>query len=34
MLLFARTIYEERVLTRAFPEYAAYRVRVKRFGFI
>ncbi len=29
-----RSIYEERVLGEAFPEYAQYRARVKRFGFI
>jgi protein-S-isoprenylcysteine O-methyltransferase Ste14 len=29
-----RTIFEERILTEAFPEYAAYRTRVKRFGVI
>ena len=29
-----RTVFEERVLTEAFPEYADYRGRVKRFGFI
>jgi len=26
-----RSLYEERVLTRAFPEYVAYRARTKRF---
>lgn len=29
-----RTVFEERVLTEAFPEYADYRRRVKRFGII
>jgi protein-S-isoprenylcysteine O-methyltransferase Ste14 len=29
-----RTVFEERVLADAFPEYAAYRMRVKRFGII
>jgi protein-S-isoprenylcysteine O-methyltransferase Ste14 len=29
-----RTICEERVLTDAYPEYARYRMRVKRFGLI
>jgi protein-S-isoprenylcysteine O-methyltransferase Ste14 len=29
-----RTIFEERILTEAFPEYAVYRTRVKRFGVI
>ena len=30
----ARTVFEERVLAKAYPEYAAYRARVKRFGVI
>ena len=30
----ARTIFEERVLTDAYPEYASYRARVKRFGIL
>ena len=30
----ARTVFEERVLTDAYPEYAVYRARVKRFGLI
>ena len=30
----ARTMFEERVLAEAFPEYADYRRRVKRFGVI
>jgi protein-S-isoprenylcysteine O-methyltransferase Ste14 len=30
-LLYWRTIFEERVLTRAYPEYAAYRARTWRF---
>ena len=29
-----RSIFEERVLLAQYPEYAAYRVRVKRFGII
>jgi protein-S-isoprenylcysteine O-methyltransferase Ste14 len=29
-----RTIFEERVLGQAYPEYARYRARVKRFGLI
>jgi protein-S-isoprenylcysteine O-methyltransferase Ste14 len=29
-----RTIFEERVLVAAYPEYAGYRARVKRFGVI
>lgn len=29
-----RTIFEERVLSDAYPEYAQYRTRVKRFGVI
>lgn len=29
-----RTVFEERVLGEAFPEYADYKARVKRFGFI
>jgi protein-S-isoprenylcysteine O-methyltransferase Ste14 len=29
-----RTVFEERVLAEAYPEYAAYRARVKRFGVI
>ena len=29
-----RTIFEERVLAAAYPEYAGYRARVKRFGII
>lgn len=29
-----RTLFEEKVLGEAFPEYAGYRTRVKRFGFI
>ena len=29
-----RTIFEERVLSEAYPEYAGYRARVKRFGLI
>ena len=33
-LQFMRTVYEERVLSAAFAEYAGYRARVKRFGLI
>jgi protein-S-isoprenylcysteine O-methyltransferase Ste14 len=29
-----RTLFEERVLIAAYPEYAGYRARVKRFGLI
>ena len=29
-----RTVFEERVLAAAYPEYAGYRARVKRFGII
>jgi protein-S-isoprenylcysteine O-methyltransferase Ste14 len=29
-----RSLFEERVLGEAFPEYADYRTRVKRFGFV
>jgi protein-S-isoprenylcysteine O-methyltransferase Ste14 len=29
-----RSVFEERVLTEAFPDYAEYRTRVKRFGFV
>jgi protein-S-isoprenylcysteine O-methyltransferase Ste14 len=34
VLQIARTIFEERVLAEAYPEYAAYSARVKRFGLI
>jgi len=30
-MLVIRTIYEERVLVEAYPEYVAYRARTKRF---
>jgi protein-S-isoprenylcysteine O-methyltransferase Ste14 len=30
-LIYARTVFEEQVLAEAYPEYAAYRGRVKRF---
>jgi protein-S-isoprenylcysteine O-methyltransferase Ste14 len=33
-LLVARSRFEEQVLSEAYPEYAQYRRRVKRFGFI
>jgi protein-S-isoprenylcysteine O-methyltransferase Ste14 len=33
-LLVARSRFEEQVLSEAYPEYAQYRARVKRFGFI
>ncbi|MBV9549887.1 MAG: isoprenylcysteine carboxylmethyltransferase family protein [Alphaproteobacteria bacterium] len=33
-LQITRSIFEERLLIEAFPEYVAYRARVKRFGFI
>ncbi|HEY5084733.1 MAG TPA: isoprenylcysteine carboxylmethyltransferase family protein, partial [Rhizomicrobium sp.] len=29
-----RTIFEERILTEAYPDYASYQARVKRFGII
>lgn len=34
MLQILRTVFEERILTQAYPEYALYRTRVKRFGII
>jgi protein-S-isoprenylcysteine O-methyltransferase Ste14 len=34
VLLVARSRFEEQVLSEAYPEYAQYRARVKRFGFI
>jgi protein-S-isoprenylcysteine O-methyltransferase Ste14 len=34
VLQILRTIFEERVLVAAYPEYAGYRARVKRFGFL
>jgi protein-S-isoprenylcysteine O-methyltransferase Ste14 len=34
ILLIIRSHFEEQVLTEAYPEYLAYRARVKRFGFI
>lgn len=34
LLQITRTIFEERVLTAAYPEYESYRRRVKRFGMI
>ncbi len=34
VLLVARSRFEEQVLSEAYPEYAQYRMRVKRFGFI
>jgi protein-S-isoprenylcysteine O-methyltransferase Ste14 len=34
VLLVARSRFEEQVLSEAYPEYADYRARVKRFGFI
>lgn len=33
-LLITRARFEEQVLSEAYPEYAQYRARVKRFGFI
>jgi protein-S-isoprenylcysteine O-methyltransferase Ste14 len=30
-LIYLRTVYEEQVLSEAYPEYAAYRARTKRF---
>jgi protein-S-isoprenylcysteine O-methyltransferase Ste14 len=33
-LQIARTIFEERVLMAAYPEYTVYRARVKRFGIL
>jgi protein-S-isoprenylcysteine O-methyltransferase Ste14 len=34
VLLVIRSHFEEEILMKAYPEYAAYRLRVKRFGFI
>jgi protein-S-isoprenylcysteine O-methyltransferase Ste14 len=34
VLLVIRSHFEEQVLSEAYPEYAEYRARVKRFGFI
>jgi protein-S-isoprenylcysteine O-methyltransferase Ste14 len=34
VLLVIRSHYEEQVLAAAYPEYAAYKLRTKRFGFI
>jgi len=34
LLQVARTVFEERVLIAAYPEYESYRQRVKRFGII
>ncbi len=34
LLQVLRTIFEERVLSEAYPEYAGYQARVKRFGVI
>jgi protein-S-isoprenylcysteine O-methyltransferase Ste14 len=34
LMLVVRSHFEEKVLTEAYPEYAEYRTRVKRFGFI
>ena len=34
LLQVTRTIFEERVLVAAYPEYESYRARVKRFGII
>jgi protein-S-isoprenylcysteine O-methyltransferase Ste14 len=34
VLLIIRSLFEEQVLLEAYPEYASYRARVKRFGFI
>lgn len=34
VLQLLRTLFEERVLLAAYPEYAGYRARVKRFGLI
>ena len=33
-LLVTRSFFEEKVLSEQFPEYAEYRKRVKRFGFV
>jgi protein-S-isoprenylcysteine O-methyltransferase Ste14 len=33
-MLVVRSIFEEKILTEAYPEYAAYSARVKRFGFV
>lgn len=34
MLQLLRTVFEERVLSEVYPQYAGYRTRVKRFGVI
>jgi protein-S-isoprenylcysteine O-methyltransferase Ste14 len=34
LMLVVRSHFEEKVLSEAYPEYAAYKARVKRFGFI
>jgi protein-S-isoprenylcysteine O-methyltransferase Ste14 len=34
VMLVVRSHFEEKILTEAYPEYAQYRTRVKRFGFI
>lgn len=34
VMLVVRSYFEEKILAEAFPEYAEYRTRVKRFGFI
>jgi protein-S-isoprenylcysteine O-methyltransferase Ste14 len=34
LMLVVRSHFEEKILTEAYPEYAQYRTRVKRFGFI
>ena len=34
LLQVLRTVFEERVLSQTYPEYARYRARVKRFGFV
>ena len=31
VLLYARSVYEERVLVRTYPEYVAYRTKTARF---
>jgi protein-S-isoprenylcysteine O-methyltransferase Ste14 len=34
VMLVVRSHFEEKILTEAYPEYAQYRTRVRRFGFI
>lgn len=34
LMLFVRSVFEEKILTEVYPEYAQYKLRVRRFGFI